>query len=97
MPDLYEIKAAIDNCAERLTALEAALKIADKRAAAAALDEKAAAPDFWNDPENAQKVVQERKTLLAVLEPFDKVNQGFKDARELWELARAENDAATEA
>ena len=96
MPDLYEIKAAVDSCKERLAALETALKIADKRAAAAELDTRAAAPDFWNDPENAQKVVQERKTLLAVLEPFDKVNSGFADALELWELARAENDSATE-
>ena len=96
MPDLFEIKAAIDNCRERLGALETALKIADKRAAAERLEEQSAAPTFWNDPENAQKVVQERKTLLAVIEPFDKVNNGFKDALELWELARAENDAATE-
>ena len=55
----------------------------------------AEAPDFWNDPEKAQALGRERKALEDVVLVLDRVAAGLKDARELFEMARAENDDDT--
>lgn len=96
MPDLHEIKNIIESTRTRLSELAAALNIAEKRAEIARLDELSVAPNFWNDTDKAQKIVQARKILNATVEPFTRAQKDFNDAHELWELARAENDHATE-
>ncbi len=53
------------------------------------------APDFWNDPEKAQALGRERKALEDVVLVLDRVAAGLKDAGELFEMARAENDDDT--
>ena len=55
----------------------------------------AEAPDFWNDPEKAQALGRERKALEDVVLVLDRVAAGLKDAGELFEMARAENDDDT--
>ena len=55
----------------------------------------AEAPDFWNDPEKAQALGRERKALEDVVLVLDHVAAGLKDAGELFEMARAENDDDT--
>lgn len=56
-----------------------------------------AAADFWSNPEAAQTVVTELKTLKSVVDPLDKLNQDLADATELWDLAHAENDESVQA
>jgi len=55
----------------------------------------AEAPDFWNDPEKAQTLGRERKALEDVVLVLDRVAAGLKDAAELFEMAREENDDDT--
>jgi len=54
-----------------------------------------AAPHFWDDPEGAQKVVQQLKGLKAVVDPADTLFGMLEDVGVLAELASEENDAAT--
>ena len=49
-----------------------------------------AEPGFWSNQERAQDVVQQVKTLKAVVEPFDRLDQRYKSATELAELLDAE-------
>src|SRR5713226_104280 len=52
-------------------------------------------PAFWNDAKRAQDLGRERKNLESVVTTLEKLDQGLKDARELFQMARSENDDAT--
>lgn len=54
-----------------------------------------AAPDFWDDPTRANKVVTELKRLRARLEPVQKASQLVEDAEVLWEMAEEADDEQT--
>jgi len=43
-------------------------------------------PGFWDHPENAQKVVQEKKLCVNVVEPIDRLTQVIEDGNVLVEL-----------
>ncbi len=53
-----------------------------------------AAPDFWDDPDAAQQVVQRLKGLKAVVDPLSEMTRRLDDAAVLLELAEEEKDAA---
>jgi len=53
------------------------------------------APDFWNDAARAQELGRERKSLEDVVLVLDRVASSLKDAGELFEMAREENDDET--
>jgi peptide chain release factor 2 len=53
------------------------------------------APDFWNDAARAQELGRERKALEDVVVVLDRVASSLKDAAELFEMAREENDDDT--
>jgi peptide chain release factor 2 len=52
-------------------------------------------PDIWNDPQRAQELGKERKSLEGVVETLERLGSGVRDAKELFEIARQENDDAT--
>ncbi|AHG63948.1 peptide chain release factor 2 [Advenella mimigardefordensis DPN7] len=52
-------------------------------------------PDVWNDPEKAQDLGREKKTLENVVLVLDELRQNIRDTQELFELAGADDDDAT--
>ena len=54
-------------------------------------------PDFWNNQESAQQVVQQVKTLKNWVDPFEGMSARIQSARELSDLLDAEPDAEMEA
>ena len=52
-------------------------------------------PTVWNDAKRAQDLGRERKELEGVVVNLDKIGQGLADHRELFELARMEDDDDT--
>ncbi len=52
-------------------------------------------PDVWNDPKHAQELGREKKSLEKVVETLTQVSQNLQDARDLFELASADDDDAT--
>ncbi|MFZ8878280.1 MAG: peptide chain release factor 2 [Paracoccaceae bacterium] len=49
-------------------------------------------PDLWNDPENAQKLMRERQSLIDAVEGHDNMQTELNDSIELIELGEMEND-----
>jgi peptide chain release factor 2 len=49
-------------------------------------------PDFWNDPEKAQKLMRERNKLEAGMSTITALERDVRDSIELAELAEAEGD-----
>ncbi|MBU4211544.1 MAG: peptide chain release factor 2 [Verrucomicrobia bacterium] len=68
--------------------------VATRETALAALENKMAAPDFWNDQNAAKLVIDQANAQRAVLNPFKAVSGRLEDARILVELAEAEADQA---
>ena len=52
-------------------------------------------PDIWNDQKKAQEIGRERKALEDVVLVLDRVTGGVKDALDLFEMAREEEDWGT--
>ena len=50
------------------------------------LDEEMSRPDFWNDPERAQKVGRQREELAAEFSEWDHLRRGVSDALEIARL-----------
>ena len=49
-------------------------------------------PTVWNDPEHAQNLGREKKSLENVVHTLDRLQSGLKDAQELFELAQMDDD-----
>jgi peptide chain release factor 2 len=52
-------------------------------------------PAVWQNPERAQELGRERTRLDGVVATLDKLGEGLSEARELLDLAEAEQDAST--
>ena len=52
-------------------------------------------PKIWDDPKRAQDLGKERKTLEAVVLTLESIGTSLDDSRELFELARGDEDDAT--
>jgi len=52
-------------------------------------------PKVWDDAEKAQKLGKEKRTLESVVNSLQQVDTSLSDSRELFEMAREENDDAT--
>jgi peptide chain release factor 2 len=52
------------------------------------------APDLWNDPAKAQKLMQERQQLIDALGTYRLIDSGLRDNVELIDMGEAEGDAA---
>ncbi|MEZ4666648.1 MAG: peptide chain release factor 2 [Anaerolineae bacterium] len=77
---LQSMKARIDGLIERLN-------IADKIRQAEELETRSGSPDFWNNPEAAQKVMQELARLRNEIDRWHNVAHRINDALELAALA----------
>lgn len=67
-----------------------------KRARVEVLEKQISDPDFWNDSEKAQKIVQERSRLDRALEGQAKFETAVSDAEVLFEFAETDADSAQE-
>ncbi|ALX08867.1 peptide chain release factor 2 (bRF-2) [Acetivibrio thermocellus AD2] len=56
------------------------------------LEQKASEPDFWNDTENSQKILQKIKSLRSKVERYNKLVSQWEDLITLCELGIEEQD-----
>jgi peptide chain release factor 2 len=80
--------------AGRLEELREALNIDAAKAKIADLEAKMAAPGFWDEPDEAQRVVQRLKGLKRIVDAPESLQKDITDARELLELCQLEEDAS---
>jgi peptide chain release factor 2 len=52
-------------------------------------------PNFWDDQESAQRVINQLKSLKAIIEPAEQLSQDVDDLAEIFEMAAAESDEKT--
>ncbi len=60
-----------------------------------ALNRELEDPKLWDNPQRAQELGKEKKSLEDIVETLDRVDQGIRDSNELFELAASDEDTAT--
>jgi peptide chain release factor 2 len=68
--------------------------VARSRETLTALEAKTSAPDFWNDQEQAQKILQQRKAAEGIIASDEKLARTLSDIETYFHLAEEETDIA---
>ncbi|MFO0909124.1 MAG: peptide chain release factor 2 [Isosphaeraceae bacterium] len=89
-----ELKRETKSVIERIVHLRDSLDLGDKKERREALEDEMNSPTFWNDPEKAKGIIQELKSLNAVLKPFEELIRQADDLEALLELAEESGDAS---
>ena len=82
------LKDEIDALHQRLDTLGSCIDIAGKRSQVAALQKKAEAPDFWNDPKAAEAFMKNLNGIKFWVSGFDNVSTEVDDLDVLYEFAK---------
>jgi peptide chain release factor 2 len=90
-PDFNASLADLDTA---LSSIEAVIDPVRKREEIADLGEQVAAPDLWNDQENAQRVTSRLSALQSEVERVEGLRSRLDDLGILLQLAQEESDAA---
>ncbi|MDQ0506597.1 peptide chain release factor 2 [Xanthobacter agilis] len=87
-----ELAAKVDEINQSLDLLRSHLDVDRSRRRLAELNAMVEDPTLWDDPERAQKIMQERTTLEDGLTAIDRVGRDLADHIELIELGEMEGD-----
>lgn len=92
---MYELELeTIRGFDTRLTELRSCLNVESIREQIAELEKVMSEQGFWDDPESAQKVVQQLKSLKNAIAAPDELHRELEDAVVLVEMAAEEEDAS---
>lgn len=87
-----ELRLSLAGLEPALGELAEALGLDGMRKEIAELDQKATAPDFWDDMEKSQKVLQRSSSLKDKIESYERLRTSYGDLMALIELADEEGD-----
>ncbi|GHF54585.1 MULTISPECIES: peptide chain release factor 2 [Streptomyces] len=94
---VVDVSEELKSLSSTMGSIEAVLDLDKMRADIAVLEEQAAAPSLWDDPEAAQKITSQLSHLQAELRKAETLRGRIDDLGVLFELAEAEDDADTRA
>ncbi|HEX4885126.1 MAG TPA: peptide chain release factor 2 [Casimicrobiaceae bacterium] len=92
---LNQIANSLAGLADRAQAMRRYLDFEVKAARLTEITRELEDPKVWDDPERAQALGKEKKALDDVVGTIGAIDAGLADSRELFELARTEEDDAT--
>ncbi|MEO3749041.1 peptide chain release factor 2 [Streptomyces sp. B6B3] len=92
---VVDVSEALKSLSSTMESVEAVLDLAAMRAEVAALEEQAAAPSLWDDPEHAQHVTSRLSLLQGQVRKVEELRARIDDLEVLFELAEAESDDDT--
>lgn len=92
MLQFEELKQALDSLQPDLVDLADALGLEAMKEEISQLDERSAMPNFWDDMEKSQKVLQRSSALKNRIGSYEKLCAAHEDALALVELANEEED-----
>ncbi|MFA5596986.1 MAG: peptide chain release factor 2 [Pusillimonas sp.] len=90
-----QLIARIEDFDQRQHALRGYLDYAGKAERLQVVNAELESPDVWNDPKHAQDLGREKKSLETIVGTLTEIGSGITEARELFELAAADNDDDT--
>ncbi|NLX44037.1 MAG: peptide chain release factor 2 [Chloroflexi bacterium] len=91
---MEETNAKLAQMRAELTTLQERLDLSDLETQATALKERSSSPEFWDDSEQAQSVMQELAEIEATLNSWREIDRRLHDMEELAALTELEDDPA---
>ena len=92
MVEFEELRLRLLDSEKPFENLKEALAIDSLKAEVEVLEKESAAPDFWDDMENSQKVMQKIGSLKAKVTGYESLKSDYEDALVMIELADEEGD-----
>ena len=92
MVEFEELRLRLLDSEKPIDNLKEALAIDSLKAEVEVLEKESAAPDFWDDMENSQKVMQKIGSLKAKVTGYESLKSDYEDALVMIELADEEVD-----
>ncbi|MEV6567472.1 peptide chain release factor 2 [Streptomyces kronopolitis] len=89
---VVDVSEELKSLSSTMGSIEAVLDLDKMRADVAVLEEQAAAPSLWDDPDSAQKVTSRLSYLQGQLRRTEELRGRVDDLEVLFELAEAEGD-----
>lgn len=89
---LENLKSELESYLPKIKELYEVFDIENSKERILELQEKAAEPNFWDDLENSQKVLQETRTLEGHIEKYNKLKTSADDIEVMIEMAGEEQD-----
>ncbi|WP_132372622.1 peptide chain release factor 2 [Melghiribacillus thermohalophilus] len=90
--ELIEIKQEIEKMAARLADFRGSLDLTEKKERIAELEEKMSAPDFWDDQDRAQTIINENNALKDLVQSFENNQEALENIEATFELIKEEDD-----
>ncbi|MDT0307869.1 peptide chain release factor 2 [Streptomyces sp. DSM 44917] len=90
---VLDVSEALKSLTSTMESIEAVIDLDRLRADIAVLEEQAAEPTLWEDPERAQQVTSRLSLLQGQLRKIGELRGRIEDVEVLFELAEAESDA----
>ena len=75
-----ELEPALERLRKEISEMHGYLDIDNQRKIVAELEERAAAPDFWNNQKTAQETIAKANAHKALLKPYDDIVAQLSDA-----------------
>ncbi|MCK1994441.1 peptide chain release factor 2 [Peribacillus muralis] len=91
--ELAEIRNELERTAQRLTDFRGLFDLDEKEARIAQLENEMTHPDFWNDQQKAQTVINETNALKEQVNQLSDLNESYENLDLTYELVKEENDA----
>ena len=92
MVEFEELRLRLLDSEKPIENLKEALALDSLKAEVEVLEKESAAPDFWDDMENSQKVMQKIGSLKAKVTGYESLKSDYEDALVMIELADEEGD-----
>lgn len=92
MVEFEELRLRLLDSEKPIENIKEALAIDSLKAEVEVLEKESAAPDFWDDMENSQKVMQKIGSLKAKVTGYESLKSDYEDALVMIELADEEGD-----
>ncbi|MET9322942.1 peptide chain release factor 2 [Streptomyces sp. NPDC003038] len=92
---VVDVSEELKSLSSTMGSIEAVLDLDKLRAEIAVLEEQAAAPSLWDDPEAAQKITSKLSHLQAEVRKTENLRSRIDDLAVLFELAQEMEDADT--
>ncbi|MEK4566217.1 peptide chain release factor 2 [Alkalihalobacillus sp. FSL R5-0424] len=95
--DMVEIKQELASIEKRITNFRGSLDLDEKQERIAELEEKMTDPEFWNNQDTAQEVINESNGLKEQVDTFLSMESTYEDLEVSYELVKEEADQELEA
>ncbi|MFB4164568.1 peptide chain release factor 2 [Alteribacillus sp. JSM 102045] len=90
--DMSDIRNNLSSMAKRLADFRGSLDLSEKEERIAELEEKMTEPDFWDNPDESKKVIDESNVLKDTVNGYKELSTMYDDLEVSYELVKEEDD-----